>query len=674
MALYQYKIYDEGDQEGGRAPKSGWVDEDGNIYPGTPPSSEIYGTAASVKKYGAYGPFDGQIQPDGQPHWSPEGLAEQNAITGRRQRANKELQTAGWMAVGSAALGAMAGSGVFDQIAAQATAGTSYSTGGVQYAGGAGTTGTLSDVAIGAGDAEAIAAEKAAEAAATGGGLGGITAGDVAAGGSVAGGLGALASAGGEDQVGSDWATGQSTGPTGGFLPVDPQTGQILPNMQAGSTDVGGVNSVNQGGLASTIGKLLFGNGGTGANGLAPGIINALTGSSPNTANSSPLMNALAGALGAYGSNNASNTIADAYKYGIDQANPFASQRAGYQAQLAGMPVNPSNPYGTELQNQISNPNLFQNAYRTEAEKRIADPNLFKNPYGTTLEGMISNPNLFNNEYLQKLSAKTSDPNLYNNPFTTAAEGMANNPASMTNQYGVEAGRMISDPSYFLNNPMMSNLRDVTMNATQRQLAAQLGGDQGSIGARDTLNKQLMAAQTPTAMNYFQNLSSSDIGARNAANSYFQSLLSGGNQANANTTNYLNTLSNTGQGINQNLSQYMGTLNNANLGTNSNMSSYLNNLFGASNQANQNTNQYLGTLSNANSNANNTGLGYYQAMQTNAGANVSPNTAGQLAGQGGQAVAGQNQQTYGNLGGILNQLGNGQNSPLGYLYNTIFNS
>ena len=632
MARWVYEPGNSGESEDGSTP-SRWIDldtgewayigsknySDPSIDPvGSPPKEDQYTMNAEGQYIPVWNQKDSsQLSPEmhSATDYARQDLAQEAKGTNLRL----------------AAAGALVGASIFSQIAAQATAGTSY-----QVAGGAGTTGTLSDVAVGSGDAEYLAAEKAAEEATAqgaGAGLEDITAGQIAATGTGVGGAAGLAGA---------LQNNNQSDPFANAIPTDTESTW---STNPSTADLGGNINATTGmpspGIASTIGNLLFGNGSqTGAinpalSSLAKqlGIDPALLGSNNN---SGPLMNALAGALGAYGSNQASNTIADAYKYGIDQANPFASQRGQYQQQLANMPINPSNPYGNKLQKQIANPNLFQNQYGTELQKQMANPNLFNNPYGNTLQGMMKNPNLFNNQY------------------QTAAQKMASDPNFGSNQYGTEAGRMISDPSYFLNNPMMSNLRDVTMNTTQRQLAAQLGGDQGSIGARDTLNKQLMAAQTPTAMNYFQGLSNADVGTRNSLANYFQSLAGSGNQANQNTTSYMNTLSNANLGTNQNTSNYLSTLSNANLGTN------------------QNTTNYLNTLSGANTNANNTGLGYYNAMQTNAGANISPTGIANTALAGGTQVAGQNQQTYGNLGSILNQLGNGQNSPLASLYNNLF--
>lgn len=192
MDLYEYQTYDPGDEEGGRPPKGGWVNiETGAVYPGTPPNTNIGGTAESVQRLGAYGGFDGTIQPDGQPHWTAAELQRQNEITGRREAANKEMTRAGWTAVASAALpvagnylsgaagagaagsgtgmGGLAGEVSAEEIAAANAAG---GFGGAPYVGagaGAGTmAGTAGTAAAGAGAGAAGTAAAGAAAAGSG--------------------------------------------------------------------------------------------------------------------------------------------------------------------------------------------------------------------------------------------------------------------------------------------------------------------------------------------------------------------------------------------------------------------------------------------------------------------------------------------------------------------------
>lgn len=103
---------------------------------------------------------------------------------------------------------------------------------------GFGATPTLADYSL-----VAPAAGAAAGAAGVGTAKGALEAAKTAA--TIGGGAAAAKSVlGGEDKVGSDWAIGQPTGPIAGTLPTD-ENGQTLPNLEAGSTEPGGVNSID---------------------------------------------------------------------------------------------------------------------------------------------------------------------------------------------------------------------------------------------------------------------------------------------------------------------------------------------------------------------------------------------------------------------------------------------
>ena len=361
------------------------------------------------------------------------------------------------------------------------------------------------------------------------------------------------------------------------------QTGGIPPTSFSSS-----------GGLLDTLSKVL-GGGGTNGKGLN---------------------NTLSGLLGAYTNNQNAGKLADALKAAADKADPFSAQRAQYQDQFKSM---------------ATNPDLFKTDAGTKLNSMINDPNTMTNPYGTKLQGMIADPNTFKNPYGDQLTSAIQDPNYFNNPFGTRLQQMINDPSTFQNKYGTEAGKMMQDPSYFINNPMMKSLRDNALNSTQARLAAQLGGDQGSLSARDALDQSVLAAQAPSLQNYFNSLVNGDTNTNQNTNS-FLSMLSGAN-SNSNTTkgNFLNTLSGANQYTLQNVLDQMKSLGTMDIGTNANTTNYMQNLNSTNANQNNNTMSFMNAIGNAaGANTNPYGAGLLSSKAADSNYNATANVNGDI--------------------------------------------
>lgn len=102
---------------------------------------------------------------------------------------------------------------------------------------------------------------------------------------------------------------------------------------------------------------------GTVANGAAStsiwdDIAKAVGGTATAAGASNSLKDIFGGLIGAYGANDTANTYADAMKYAVDKADPFASQRPLYQTLFANMNNGTTNPMETPWMQNLNNTTL----------------------------------------------------------------------------------------------------------------------------------------------------------------------------------------------------------------------------------------------------------------------------------------------------------------------------
>ncbi len=306
--------------------------------------------------------------------------------------------------------------------------------------------------------------------------------------------------------------------------------------------------------------------------------------------------------LGSYLSGKAAE---DAANQAAQMADPFASQRAQYQARLPGMLDQFGNRSNRFIRDADKFNEQYQNKYHRFQRDYRGEYDQFKHQY--------------RNQYDNFLKDFNRERNQFNQGYQT-----------QYNDFRGTLDQMFDDPNYWANNSLLTGLNQNAINDTSRELASRgynmSGNEQMEIAQRlQNNNAQFAGQQQQNYTNYAgQFLNSYANQGLGSLNSFGTNRLGALNSFGETGTNRLNNFSNTG----------IASLNNfstTGMNQQSNYLNYLNNQLGA-----------INTVGNF------------------AGANVSdPARAGYLYQQGQQNAQANWNNMWGNAGILANQFFSG---------------